>query len=582
MDYDCHLAQSDDSFSQLFVARSQRLCRYVAETVNGIGEAGTHNRSRFSTFDKLVQSLESTLPSSVEKSDLFLTSRRVDFGRFKRDFYDKSCGLDALVVWTGIRSYLKGSIEAVQKGAPLTEAEFLNTAKFGRKRCLLDPEQRSSVYQHFERYEKNRNELELWDDCDRVTATLHRITSLRSTDEFRYREVCYSKIYVDEVQDYTQAEIALFFLLSGPNDLFLAGDPAQSVVEGVTFRFEEVRSVGYQLYKDDKSLCKPLQVNLNFRSHSGILDVAGAVLLRLFSVFPDSATKTKPDRGLFRGPRPSIFHNVEVSRLKEAVSKLDGIVVLTHDENVSRWKRLLDYPLVYGIREAKGLEFQCVLIVDFFGGLPLPLQIRWRDLLLERDCSAFKEKCPEVEGQLKLLYTAVTRCIERLFFAETSSCTAGAAFTRWVTTKRGPMKQSVAVKQNVSDVEKMVRTPDEWRSMGLDNAIMAESTDDPDETMKWLDKAVYCFEQIDDAALLKKARVHRLSANFRAKLQKHEGDGTDQIEIEAANTVEGLLLERLPLEAKRVCSDVLPLMSDESQRLLEERVLSRMSPLAVQ
>jgi hypothetical protein len=130
-----------------------------------------------------------------------------------------------------------------------------------------------------------------------------------------------------------------------------------------------VQSVGYHLYKDDKSVCKPLQVNLNFRSHSGILDVAGAVLLRLFGVFPDSATKTKPNRGLFLGPRPSIFNNVKVLLLKEAVSKLDGVVVLTHDENVSRWKSLLDYPLVYGIREAKGLEFQCVLIVDFFGGL---------------------------------------------------------------------------------------------------------------------------------------------------------------------------------------------------------------------
>jgi hypothetical protein len=138
------------------------------------------------------------------------------------------------------------------------------------------------------------------------------------------------------------------------------------------------------------------------------------------------------------------------------------------------------------------------------------------------------------------------------------------------------MNQSVAVKQNVSDVEKMVRTPDEWRSMGLDNTVMAESTDDPDETMKWLDKAVYRFKQIDDAALLKKARMHRLSAIFRAKLQKGYGDDTDQIEIEAANTVEGLLVERLPLEAKRVCSDVLPLMSDESQRLLQERLLSRM------
>jgi hypothetical protein len=140
---------------------------------------------------------------------------------------------------------------------------------------------------------------------------------------------------------------------------------------------------------------KSLQVNLTFRSHSGILNVAGAVLLCLFVVFPNSATKTKPDCGLFRGPRPSIFHNVEVSRLKKVLSKLDEVVVLTHDENVSRWKWLLGCPLVYGIREAKGLEFQqCVLLVDFCGGLPL--QTRCRNMLLERHCSAFKEKCPEV------------------------------------------------------------------------------------------------------------------------------------------------------------------------------------------
>jgi hypothetical protein len=575
MDYDFHLAQSVESFSQLFVARSQRLCRYVAETVNAIGEAGTATRSRFSTFDKLVLSLERDLPSRGEDSNLFLPSRRVDYRRFKLDFYDKSCGLDSLVVWTGIRSFLKGSIEAVQKGEPLIEAEF---KRFGSKRCGLDPEQRGTVYQIFERYEKNRKELGLWDDCDRVASTLRRMNSFRTTDEFGYREVCYSKIYVDEVQDYTQAEIALFFLLSGPNDLFLAGDPAQSVVEGVTFRFEEVRSVGYHLYRDDKSLCKPLQVNLNFRSHSGILDVAGAVLLRLFDVFPNSATKTKPDRGLFHGPRPAIFQNVQILRLKEAVSKLDGIVVLTHDENVSRWKRVLDYPLVYGIREAKGLEFETILIVDFFGSMSSSLQTRWRDLLLERDCSSFKEKCPEIEGQLKLLYTAVTRCIQRLFFAETTSCPAAAAFARWVT------NQALAVKQNVDNVEKMVRTPDEWRSMGLDNAIMAESTDDPDETTKWLDRAVYCFVQIDDVALLGKARMHRLSACFRAKLEKlrHDGmaDGTDQVEVDTANIVEGLITERLLLEIKRVCSDIRPFLSEDSRRLLEERLISRMSHMA--
>jgi hypothetical protein len=71
--------------------------------------------------------------------------------------------------------------------------------------------------------------------------------------------------------------------------------------------------------------------------------------------------------------------------------------------------------------------------------------------------------------------------------------------------------------------------------------------------------------------------MHRLGACFRAKLQKcrdsdgDEGDATEQIEIEAARTVEGLIGER-----------VLPLMSEESQRFLEERLLSRMSQIAVE
>jgi len=35
----------------------------------------------------------------------------------------------------------------------------------------------------------------------------------------------------------------------------------------------------------------------------------------------------------------------------------------------------------------------------------------------------------------------------------------------------------------------MVRMPDEWRSAGLDNAIMAESSDDLMDSVKWLDRS---------------------------------------------------------------------------------------------
>lgn len=46
---------------------------------------------------------------------------------------------------------------------------------------------------------------------------------------------------------------------------------------------------------------KPKTVNVDFRSHSGILNTAAAVLKDLFHIFPDSAKQLQEDTGLFLG-----------------------------------------------------------------------------------------------------------------------------------------------------------------------------------------------------------------------------------------------------------------------------------------
>ena len=161
---------------------------------------------------------------------------------------------------------------------------------------------------------------------------------------------CCSSTTPQEVQDYTQIEILLFFYISsGPGSLFLAGDPAQSVVEGTGFRFEEIRSVGYFVAGDRRHLIpeKPKVVNINFRSHSGILNCAGRFLDLLFDYFPGSAKQLKKDYGLFRGARPGVFHKVEVQQLSTLLQgSLQGCVILTHDESASRWREALNHPLV--------------------------------------------------------------------------------------------------------------------------------------------------------------------------------------------------------------------------------------------
>ena len=121
-------------------------------------------------------------------------------------------------------------------------------------------------------------------------------------------------------------------------------------------------------------LDKPKTVTVNFRSHSGILNTAAAVLRHLFDTFPASAKEVKADRGLFSGPHPSVFSRISYSELSR-VARDFGVVVLTQDSNVLTCKDALNgYPLAYGTREAKGLEFRTVLILDFFGELPKPLQ----------------------------------------------------------------------------------------------------------------------------------------------------------------------------------------------------------------
>ena len=141
----------------------------------------------------------------------------------------------------------------------------------------------------------------------------------------------------------------------GPGALFLAGDPAQSVVEGIDFRFEDIRSVGYYVAGDKRHLIpeKPRVVNINFRSHQGVLNLASCFLDLLFNHFPGSAKNLPKDHGLFNGSRPGVFQNVEIKQLATLLEeKMPGAVVLTHDDSASLWRERLGSRLVYGIREA--------------------------------------------------------------------------------------------------------------------------------------------------------------------------------------------------------------------------------------
>jgi hypothetical protein len=566
---------------QLFVARSKRICKYV----RGLVESGSdNNRAKegtdYLTHLALLQQCDSKL--SVTDRLFHDHQRHVDYMKFKTQIYKATTGgLDALVVWSQIRSFIKGSIESVKEGRPLAEQEYL---KMGENRCRLSKEQRQQAYASYLKYEECLSSEGMWDDCDRVSALLKKIQS--ADRDFRQEKLLYDRVYVDEIQDYTQAEIAIFFLLCGKGGLFLAGDTAQSVVEGVEFRFEEVRSVGHVLYAGDPRYIpdKPVTVNLNFRSHSGILNTAAAVLERMFAFFPRSANRLSPDVGAFAGPRPGIFHDISSQRLKELVSRIDGVVLLTHDDQVPTLQALVGTTtLVFGIRDSKGLEFPHVILVDFFSKLAEEHQKPWRELLtireLQTDASSrVKTAVPEVETQLKLLYTAITRCSKRLFFAETSTGIASNAFIKWATFQKNG-QPSLCVKQVVDDVERMVKTADEWRSSGVGFGMEADNVEDPEQASKWLTRAIYDLQRGGDAELQRKAERHLASVDFRIDLASYfQGVSFDRdaVEQKGAEILSSLIEENLYPEARKMCDMLLPLLEDYSKERLVREVVAQL------
>lgn len=94
-------------------------------------------------------------------------------------------------------------------------------------------------------------------------------------------------------------QIAMLILLcnDAQNGLFLAGDTAQSVANGVYFRFEEVNAIAWDFHRhSDHRLCdkkvhfEKQKLRCNFRSHDGVLRVCDQVIKFLSRAFPKGTT----------------------------------------------------------------------------------------------------------------------------------------------------------------------------------------------------------------------------------------------------------------------------------------------------
>jgi len=498
-------------FRQLFVSRTSRLCEYVEALQKRAGEDLTAVAMR--RVDDFVDEMSRL----VEPTKTWQDCHYINYEKFCSDailpvIKGAEKELHALQIWTQFRSFIKGSYESVCLKRPLTREEYFELSK---DRCRLDQEQRRRAYDIFEVYQRLLDKNGWWDEVEKAR---HVYTIM----EEKFTELVgegvmplYSHIYVDEIQDITQAEIALLFLVSGNNykAMFFAGDTAQTVSQGVDFRFEEIRSIVHGISKGRFRLQRPEKLTRNFRSHNGILSVSNLVLNKLHDAFPAAASKLPPDTGLVLGPRPGLI-TMDYDEISTIFKENTRIRILVRDELKTHFQEKLGHAgnACLGIRDAKGLEFRDVVILDFFHGIPDKIHNKaWKQLLLGNSnnkgkvSAAFFDLPVSMELELKLLYTAITRSCDRLFFIETGN---SQAFDAW---KRCLKKSDLAMEIK-SDVigDRGVMTADDWLIEGIEIASQVSDTE-VSGAKRMLLRAITHFQKAHN-----KVYEERCLANLRA------------------------------------------------------------------
>ncbi|KAH9658809.1 UvrD-like helicase ATP-binding domain-containing protein [Citrus sinensis] len=494
---------------------------------------GTLGNSYFERFHDIRKHYGQVQNSRSLFIQNFIRTKEVGYERFSSSYWPHfnaqlTKKLDPSRVFIEIISHIKGGVQSIDVvDGKLSREDYVKLSD--TRVSTLNKPKRERIYEIFESYEQMKMRNGEFDLADLVNDLHHRLKEESyKGDEFHF-------VYIDEVQDLTMSQIALFKYICRniEKGFVFSGDTAQTIARGIDFRFQDIRSLFYKKFvlesrntrnverQEKGQLSDIFNLSQNFRTHVGVLNLAQSVIELLYRFFPHSVDILKPETSLIYGEPPVLLEsgNDENAIIKifgnsgDAGGNMVGFgaeqVILVRDDCQA---------LVLTIVESKGLEFQDVLLYDFFGSSPLKNQ--WRvvyeymkeqallDSTLPASFPSFNEAkhnvlCPE----LKQLYVAITRTRQRLWIWENMEEFSKPMFDYW---KKRLLVQVRQLDDSLAQAMQVASSPEEWKSRGI--KLFYENN---------YEMATICFEKAKDtywegrskATGLKAASDHIRSSN---------------------------------------------------------------------
>ncbi|KAL4500495.1 hypothetical protein ABPG72_003446 [Tetrahymena utriculariae] len=334
-----------------------------------------HQLSKYDTFmrDLFFQNSKHKL---IKDNDYIKDQKsrkfEIDYNYFSNYFwpfasikFKSSSLISCSSLWTEIYSVIKGSAYSYKyKQRHMPRDDYLKQNSTN----LLTEQQKITIYSMFELYEKWKQNQSGYDILDLNNYILSELQEKRCNIPSIHFTV------IDEVQDLPNSIIQLFTQINECN-VFFSGDSTQNVARGVDFKFSDLKSL-YEKIQPSKgqSQIQVHHLTVNFRSQKHILQLSNSIIDLLFNFFPTTLDVMQKETSQIEGIRPIVLvdadQNFLFKILKGQSESLDfgsnQAIIVRDEESKQKLPSILKHAICLTIFEAKGLEFEDVILYDFF------------------------------------------------------------------------------------------------------------------------------------------------------------------------------------------------------------------------
>jgi hypothetical protein len=345
----------------------------------------------------------------------------------------------------------KGVISGAETKKPyLSSNEYLN---LGVKQSIYLQDEKESVFSMYDKYLQFIKKEGLYD------------TNLISHEYLTKVKPKYDFIVIDEIQDFTNIQLLLILKsIKEENQFILCGDSNQ-IVHPNFFSWAKIKSLFYK--GEIKTTHNATRIlHTNYRSSNKVVQLANSILkiknIRLGSVDKESNylmncnSSTKGEVHFLK------LSDTNVQTLNEKTKRSTKYaVIVIRDDYKEAAKKKFNTPLIFSIHEAKGLEYENVILYDFIASeskafLEIAHNVSKEDLLKDlvylRGRNKSDRSLEIYKFYINALYVAVTRSIKNVYWVESL--------------KKHPLLDLLGIKelQNTLNIDMSESSLDEWQS----------------------------------------------------------------------------------------------------------------------